>query len=285
MNDQNFRCYLCKSDKYIQKKGTVRDKPDLKILECKNCKLVTLNSFDHIKKNYYENSKMNSKNTSLEDWKSDSYIDDSRRIKNFRRLLFNRILLDFGCGAGGFLQLSKPITKRSYGFELDNSVIKYWKNKLKIYNNLNDVKLKFDIITMFHVLEHLKDPIKTLTGLKKILKPNGIIIMEVPNSNDALINLYDSSSFQKFTYWSNHLFLYNSDNLAKIISKAGYKVQYIRNYQRYPISNHLYWLSKNKPGGHKIWDFFNDKIINRKYSDILCKRNFGDTLIAKISNV
>ena len=51
-------------------------------------------------------------------------------------------------------------------------------------------------------------------------------------------------------------------------------------YQRYPLSNHLYWLSQGKPNGHKIWDDFNDKVLDTHYSDQLKKLNLTDTLIA-----
>ncbi len=279
-----FNCYLCGNKKFRYRKGKVRDLPSLKIIECSNCQLVTLNTFKHIKDDHYINSKMHGKDFDFKKWKNESYRDDLRRIKQFKRILKNKSLLDFGCGAGGFLELSNSITAESSGFELDLSVKKFWKNKLKIYDEIDKIKSKFDVITMFHVLEHLKSPIETLIKLKKNLKHGGVIIIEVPNADDALIKLYKSKAFQNFTYWSNHLYLYNPINLKKLLIKTGYKVKFIKNIQRYPISNHLHWLSKGKPGGHEIWNFFDNKEINDKYSKVLSKLNMGDTLIAKIIN-
>ena len=43
---------------------------------------------------------------------------------------------------------------------------------------------KFDVITMFHVLEHLPNQVDTLKQLKKLLKPKGNIIIEIPHAND-----------------------------------------------------------------------------------------------------
>ena len=51
-----MNCYLCNSSSFLNRKGSVRDSTDLKILECKNCGLVTLNSKSHIHKEFYRNS-------------------------------------------------------------------------------------------------------------------------------------------------------------------------------------------------------------------------------------
>lgn len=65
----------------------------------------------------------------------------------------------------------------------------------------------YDLITAFHVVEHLPDPRTTLKELSSLLSPEGYLIIEVPSSEDALITLYDCDAFQKFTYWSQHLYL------------------------------------------------------------------------------
>ena len=169
------------------------------------------------------------------------------------------------------------------GVELEKRVKSYWEGNLEIDFNLdNSIKEKetFDVITMFHVLEHIKDPISTLREISKCIKPNGEIIIEVPSSEDALLTLYNCEPFQNFSYWSNHLFLFNNDTLEMIIKKAGLKVNLIENYQRYTLSNHLYWLSKGEPGGHNKWSFLSSSAIDVAYSKSLEKIKKTDTLIA-----
>jgi 2-polyprenyl-3-methyl-5-hydroxy-6-metoxy-1,4-benzoquinol methylase len=61
---------------------------------------------------------------------------------------------------------------------------------------------KFHSITAFHVIEHLKNLKEILKNLTERLHEDGEIIIEVPNSDDALLTLYDSNDFQNFTYWS-----------------------------------------------------------------------------------
>ena len=98
--------------------------------------------------------------------------DDYRRVKQFQRILKNKSILDFGCGWGGFLRNLKD-SKSLNGVELRGECIKYIKHNFKnitVSNSLGFFDKKFDIITMFHVLEHIPYQINTLKALKLKLK-------------------------------------------------------------------------------------------------------------------
>lgn len=144
-------------------------------------------------------------------------------------------------------------------------------------------KSGYDIITLFHVLEHLPDPIQKLTELSSLLNDSGEIIVEIPNADDALLTLYENEAFSKFTYWSCHLFLFNTKTLKLLADKAALKVNYIKQVQRYGIANHLYWLSKGKPGGHDVWDFLDGTEINKVYAEKLDAIEKCDTIIVSLS--
>ena len=125
------------------------------------------------------------------------------------------------------------------------------------------------MITAFHVIEHLSDPVSMLKTLEAKLSKNGRIVVEVPSSEDALLTLYDSSAFQHFTYWSQHLFLFNAETLRRLAKQAGLCIVSIQQYQRYPLSNHLHWLSKGKPGGHQKWAFLDSPELKTAYANAL----------------
>ncbi|WP_289686459.1 class I SAM-dependent methyltransferase [Helicobacter rodentium] len=145
---------------------------------------------------------------------------------------------------------------------------------------------KYDVITAFHVIEHLQDPIEILQQLASLLKENGKMIIEVPNANDALLTIYHNKAFQEFTYWSPHLYLYNTHTLRKLGEKAGLKVEFVKGIQRYPLSNTLYWLAKGKPAGQKIWgNFLDNKILQESYEASLASVGATDTLIALFSKI
>ncbi|MDI7166863.1 class I SAM-dependent methyltransferase [Leptospira santarosai] len=283
-----MECYLCKSVSRNKREGRVRDNPELDIWECNGCGLVYLSSLNHITEHHYENSGMHgSEVVSVLSWLRESDADDERRYNFLRSKLMDKRLLDFGCGAGGFLLKALKETSISEGIELELRLQEHYKEEgLKVWTNLEKVinaNRKFDIITAFHVIEHLTDPRKTISQLASMLSDDGELIIEVPNSNDALLVLYESDAFSKFTYWSQHLFLFNNDTLAKLIKQSGLKLNWIKQVQRYSLSNHLYWLSKKKPGGHIHWSFLENKEIHRMYESQLASLGLCDTVIASVS--
>lgn len=284
MSVKNKECYLCASRSLVKRQGAVRDHTRLKILECKKCGLVFLSSFEHINERFYRDSKMHTANKEIGAWLAEASQDDQRRYHMLKGLIKDRSLLDFGCGAGGFLQRAQKIAKDVQGVEPEDRLKGYFqKKRIRVAPTLDAVTGQFDIITLFHVLEHVPDPVSVLSELKRRLKAKGRIIVEVPNANDALLSMYRSEAFSKFTYWSCHLFLFTVATLRKVAYRAGLKIDFMRQVQRYPLSNHLYWLSVGKPGGHKIWEFLDDKKLNDVYAKKLSEINACDTIVASCS--
>jgi 2-polyprenyl-3-methyl-5-hydroxy-6-metoxy-1,4-benzoquinol methylase len=142
--------------------------------------------------------------------------------------------------------------------------------------------VRYDLITAFHVIEHLADPRAMLKTLASKLADNGRMVIEVPSSDDALLSLYDSEAFQKFTYWSQHLFLFSVETLRRLAEQAGLRIVTIQQYQRYPLSNHLHWLSRCEPGGHAKWAFLDSPELTAAYSSALAKMGKCDTLLAHL---
>jgi 2-polyprenyl-3-methyl-5-hydroxy-6-metoxy-1,4-benzoquinol methylase len=205
--------------------------------------------------------------------------DDIRRFFQFKKFLKNKKILDFGCGWGGFL---KQITEAKLltGIELREECIAYIKKKIKkikVTNNINNLYEKYDIITLFHVLEHIPYQIETLKKINKQLSKNGKIIIEVPSAQDFLLSL---SEFKKFTFWSEHLILHTEKSLRIILKKSGFKKIQIKYHQRYNFSNHLGWFIKKIPGGHNFYKDITDKKINKEYLNYLLRNKVTDTFIA-----
>ena len=102
---------------------------------------------------------------------------------------------------------------------------------------------------MFHVFEHLPDPIDILSQLKTKMRSSGRVIIEVPHANDFLLNVAENLAFKEFTLWSQHLILHTRFSLKIILEYCGFKNIVIEGVQRYPLSNHLQWLAKGVAGG------------------------------------
>ena len=276
-----MKCYLCESTSFTTRKGKVRDAPDLNILECANCGLVSLSSVEHIQPGFYEESGMHGTVAMpMDTWLKETDWDDQRRFDMLKPQIQNKRLLDFGCGAGGFINKAQHLADTVTGIELEQRVHEYWEDQIKIYSSPESTEDEYDLVTAFHVVEHLPDPREMLKRLAKMLTKNGRMVVEVPSSEDVLLTLYDSDAFQRFTYWSQHLFLFNAETLQKLVKQAGLRIVSIQQYQRYPLSNHLYWLSQNKPGGHQKWSFLDSPELNVAYSNALAAIGKCDTLIA-----
>jgi len=278
-----MKCYLCDSEVFKTRDGEVRDTPALKILECLECGLVTLISQEHIQDGFYEDSGMHGANLiSIDNWLKDTDWDDQRRFDMLKPIIKNKHLLDFGCGAGGFLNKARHLAALTNGVELEERIQEYWRGKINISSSIEMVKCDCDLITAFHVVEHLSNPVDTLKALANKLSSGGRMVIEVPNSEDVLLTLYESDAFQRFTYWSQHLFLFNPENLKRLLHKAGLRILSIQQYQRYPISNHLHWLAKGLPGGHQRWSFLDTPELNAAYADALAAIGKCDTLLAHV---
>ena len=107
---QHSACYLCQSNNFIQKPGSVRDMPELDILECTEWGLIFFSSFLHIHDAFYQQSGMHYNELDLAHWQRNTKHDDVRRFHALKPLLTNRSLFDFGCGTGGFLKKVQKLT-------------------------------------------------------------------------------------------------------------------------------------------------------------------------------
>jgi len=281
-------CYLCNNTSFKEVSGKVRDRDDIKVLRCDVCGLVFLEKHDHICENFYQSGQMQKSITSANMINSNmatvtDYSDTQKRFSLHHNYFINKRVLDFGCGKGSFLKKLKAegVTSKLFALEPNAFLQEALRKEFTVFSAVEDIPDEsIDVISMFHVMEHLPNPIKILNDLYPKLAKGGKVIIEVPHSEDALIKLYGCKAFENFTYWSCHLYLFNSSNLELLISKTKFKVNCIKQYQRYSIANHLHWLAKNKPGGHVKWAFLDDDFLHTIYEKKLAEIGQCDTLVA-----
>lgn len=134
-------------------------------------------------------------------------------------------VLDFGCGTGDFLSLMQSNNWKSYGYEINDRARGLAKAKgLHIIEDLNEVEdCFFDVITLWHVFEHLSDPDESILSFKRILKPNGTLIIAVPNFRS-----YDAQYYGK--YWAafdvpRHLWHFSRKSFEIIAKNHNMKVK------------------------------------------------------------
>ena len=270
---------LVKESNIVTLTDQVRDRIDVGVLMDKETGVIFLNRTDHIDiEHYSEISDASYWGVSSREEALKKYAeDDLRRFQMFQQQLTGLDVVDVGCGTGGFMDYAKTVTKKIVGVEpqiyVQDELKKLGSEMYSFTENLPEQS--FNVATLFHTLEHLIQPLKVLTEIRKSLLPGSTLIVEVPHARDVLLAL---ESFKKFTFWSEHLILHTKTSLSKFLEEAGFVDVEVFGYQRYPVSNHLHWLAKNKPGGQNFYPNFD--FVNNDYVDLLIESDKTDTLIA-----
>ncbi len=285
-----MKCIICGGEDNICIHIGTRDVPEINVLKCTECGMVFLDSQENnTEQNYADGGMLKSSYVAISDktedkswetWIEETAWDDDRRFEALKEVCRDKKILEFGCGNGGFLRRIKNVSKSATGIELmDDARVNIRKEGIDVYKSLSDVQCeKYDIVCMFMVIEHLNNPDEILKQIYDVMNKGGIIICETVNSEDALISKYKCEKFMDFTYWSEHVLLFNSETLEKLINRNGFSTKWNTQIQRYSLPNHLYWLSSGKPGGHIKWKELGDDILNQAYGKKLIEERIADTL-------
>lgn len=279
-------CRLCGSrDIGLLHEGT-RDRKEVNVLKCQNCGLVFLSKIES-GGSFYADGNMH-QGIDFSVWRENTRQDDFRRFEQFKSYVNGKAILDFGCGNGGFLNYVRDskIATDLAGIEQDTEACGHIRAAgIKCYQDITlaPPHETYNVIFMFHVIEHLPEPEDILRQLKSHMEPSGTLVIETPNANDALLSIYDCKAFADFTYWSPHIYLYNEETLTKVVERAGLKVVEMEQYQRYPLANHLRWLAKGIPGGGvKEYREFDEEKLNDSYANVLKLQKACDTLVCTL---
>ena len=129
--------------------------------------------------------------------------------------------LDAGSSSGEFVYFLKNKGFDAQGVEANIPYAEYSQAELGIAVSISpfseyQTEQKFDLITMFHVLEHLENPVRDLSYLGGFLKPGGKLVIEVPNI------LYPNMAFSH-KWHPGHLFSFSDKTLSLLLAKAGFK--------------------------------------------------------------
>ena len=197
---------------------------------------------------YLETTPKPSEKTLPSYYKSEDYISHTNSKRNafekiyhsVRKIALNKklklinsfnseekTLLDIGCGTGAFLKVAKDNGWVVTGVEPDrdartiaNAITE---NAVHNTEKLSELKNQcFDVITLWHVLEHLPNLEEQVSLLKRLLKPGGTLIIAVPNYKS-----YDAAYYKNF--WAaydvpRHLWHFSQTAIKRLFLKENFKV-------------------------------------------------------------
>jgi len=230
------KCPICKSSKTIQLYSsnielsklsfTYTKTPDsnktFRVVRCNNCSHVFCSP---IPKNIYKNYK------DVVDREYLNYMDSLRIsaelilpiiVKNMPK----GRLLDVGCATGEFLTVAK-----NFGYSVEGLELSKWsseiarKKGLRVYTDslktlVNKYPARYDVITLFGVIEHFENPLDEITYINKLLKPEGLLVIWTGDVNSISSKVLG----RRWWYWQGQHIQYFSHKSLNVLSKAcGFK--------------------------------------------------------------
>lgn len=225
-------CKICGGPIKTKSQKTVDGLP---VAECLNCKLLFV-------KDVPVNKLRSDTDESLDEYYTDISTDKSKfnyclnlitNIDYQNSKLKGKKLLDIGCGDGYFISLCQNHGIDSYGYDISPAVVNYAQRKgLKVFSDLHKITEKFDIITLFDVLEHMENPRRELEDLAKLLKDDGFIFIETPRKclADFYLSILEVLGVARNNRISaEHLQLFTNNSLQKLIDQLPYKIIFNKN--------------------------------------------------------
>ncbi len=131
-------------------------------------------------------------------------------------------LLDIGAGNGVFVYCLRRLGYDAQGIEPDESHSQYAREILHVPVTTTssedfNAQAAYDMVTLYHVLEHMTDPFAELRRIRTMLKQEGKLAVEVPNGEDT-------QQDPKNRYHKAHIYTFNPETLIALVEKAGFAI-------------------------------------------------------------
>lgn len=276
-------CAFCNGTQWNSRIGRLRDSPDVGVLECQTCGVVVPDGIPKNTIDYANGSMFGKGSPDFAALRMAGLQDNERRVAFVRERLAGKKIVDIGCGTGGFLSLlDEP--SHHIGVELDAGSRRFCcEDELRVYEHSRAIpeatREQVQVITLFHVVEHLPDPAAFLLDLVNLFPRAGTAIIEVPSSEDPLLTIAVSKSFTEFTYWSHHPNLHSVRSLSLLLNRLPGSFEITR-VQRYGLANHLGWWVDGLPGGDARYPWASGREVDVAYRQAVIAHDHGDTLWA-----
>lgn len=230
------------------------------LVQCKQCGLKYLNpriKSEFIIKGYSEGTDENF--VSQADSRERTFNKQLKYIEKFmpgKKPNFDKIY-DIGTAGGSFLQAAKKRGWEVYGSEPNKWLCQWCKEHygFEIYPGDLFTSHRFDneffeAVTLWDVLEHVPDPTKNLNEIRRILKKDGLLVVNYPDIGSWLSKLMGR---KWFFLLSVHLYYFNRKTIRKILEKNGFEVIKIKpHFQKLSLGYLIFRMKSYSQLVHKI---------------------------------
>ncbi len=226
------RCPVCLADDYrvsFVKQG-------FSYCKCRECTMLYVNPVlkDEISYDSYISGEVSNKVLDVLLSKTQREFDEPKFVKALELIeavlpeKSGRRLLDIGCSVGHFLEVARGADWNCTGIELNSASADHTESlgfnviRKPLVAGLF-AENRFEIVTMWDVLEHIPDPESILDVIRSILAPNGILCLIVPNSDSLAARMMR----EKCTMFrgSSHVNIFNRVTLCRLLERVGFRAE------------------------------------------------------------
>jgi SAM-dependent methyltransferase len=281
---ETVTCYSCNSDQYSfflkGEEDLTGKEGEFQYVKCTTCEMVYQNpriALDQIKEFYdgeyiaHRKKKNWGLLTPLYEWTMNKHDRDKEKIVAKHVVLNKQTeVLDVGCAVGTFLlHINKKHDVKISGVDFKEGLEYPDFNKIEFYEGLfyeqKIAENRYDVVTMWHFLEHCYDPNKSLQMAKKVLKKGGKLIIEVPRLDSFTFKLFGKK-------WPGvqapqHTVLYDKKAFISMMEKNGFKVATYLPYGAFPpyfyifAGSYFKTIGKNLNLNRIIFPYFLGQLI------------------------
>jgi SAM-dependent methyltransferase len=184
-------------------------------------------------------------------------LHDAEQAEKLRALgsasLRDAVLVDVGCGAGSFLDLVKGFCRTTIGIEptpsLRAAVAAKGHQAFPYCADVPDTWTgRADVAVAFSLVEHVEDPLTLLRDIRRLLKPQGRLLISTPNRRDWLLDILPDE-YAPFFYRTVHLWYFDAEAVERMMRIAGFTDITVAYHHRFDLSNAILWLRDKRPTG------------------------------------
>jgi 2-polyprenyl-3-methyl-5-hydroxy-6-metoxy-1,4-benzoquinol methylase len=143
-------------------------------------------------------------------------------------------LLDFGCGSGTLLGILKTRGFQVVGVDSSEEAARVAEREngvRVIAGSLEDARFpahSFDVVTMFHVMEHVTNPRQILAEVSRILKPSGRVVIQVPNIDSWQFRIFGARWYGLDI--PRHVIDYSRNSMLRLLEACGFEARRVRHF-------------------------------------------------------